>query len=96
MTFKWNKEKEELSIPSPPDFNETDDNNKISCDTFSTCPKYNEEELKEFQRIKACWDNIGNIKYDKDSGCFYMIEECKNIFLIMEYVLNVMKYIFHE
>jgi len=74
MSFKWGKEKEESSIPSPPD-NKYEETNEISCNTFSTCPKYNEEELKEFQRIKACWDNVGDIKYDKETGCFYKLED---------------------
>ena len=83
MGFKWNSDKETIDFKTSysPKESEQDPNKcSVFCDNFSTCPKYNEKELKEFQRIKACWDNLNDLKYDKNIGCFYKIEDRMKIF----------------
>jgi len=40
------------------------------CVNFSTCN--NNEEARETEKIlSACWDNIKDIKLDKNRGCYY-------------------------
>jgi hypothetical protein len=40
------------------------------CVKFSTCN--NNEEARETEKIlSACWDNIKDIKLDKNRGCYY-------------------------
>ncbi|MBU0964688.1 hypothetical protein KKC06_06640 [Patescibacteria group bacterium] len=40
------------------------------CVKFSTC--INDQEARETEKkLKACWDNIKDIKLDKRRGCYY-------------------------
>ena len=80
MGFKWDTNEKDSDISLPDIKNIETEKEGLVCNTFTTCPKYNEEELKEFQRIKACWDNVGDIQYDKETGCFFKIEDEQKIF----------------
>jgi hypothetical protein len=63
------------------------------CVRFSTCT--NDKEAKKTEKIlKACWDNIKDIKLDKRRGCYYkyisglahyynfgVCPECKDVYI---------------
>jgi len=96
MPFKWDTGEKEPSF-SIPDIDVTENDNDITlCNTYTTCPRYDEKELKEFQRIKACWDNMQDIQYDKRTGCFFKVEDNKKSFSTMERVPFAMKCMYQE